>query len=154
VTATAEAFGVVARDVRDATKPLTDSSVRVADSAQTISRAVADAASALSNGQNSAHTLANELKGHTERLQSFWSSYESRFLNVDKQLATSISHLGEHLYKQQQLVRDYTQDIDDGFTKAVINLNGAINNLGEQTEGVRDAMEQFARIVELQRVSA
>ena len=48
---------------------------------------------------------------------------------------------------QQARVIDYTKEIDNGFTKAVDNLNGAINNLGEQAEGVRDAMEQFSKNV-------
>lgn len=148
VEATASAFGVVARDVRDATRPLADSSSKVADSAQVISKATAEAVQALANGQNASQALASELKDHAERIKTFWASYEARFANVDEQMAMAIKTFGEQLAEQQALIRDYTKDIDDGFTKAVGNLNGAISNLGEQAEGVRDAMEQFAKNVE------
>lgn len=145
VAATAEAFSVVATDVRNASQPLADSSLRVADSAQAIAKATVDAVLALTAGQDAAKHLARELGDHAERINSFWSSYESRFASVDEQMAGAVKILGEQLSKQQALISDFTVEIDKGFAKAVGNLNGAITNFGEQAGDVRDAVEQFAK---------
>lgn len=152
VAATAEAFGIVASDVRSATRPLADSSIKVADSAQIMSRAVADAALALTTGQEAAQQLASELKNHSERIKSFWDSYESRFANVDEQMAAAVKTLGEKLTEQQALISDFTVEIDKGFAKAVGNLNGAVTNFGEQAGEVRDAIEQFTKAVDARSI--
>ena len=147
VGATAQAFGAVALDVRNASQPLADSSSRVADGAHKIATAAENAVIALSAGQNATQLLARELKGHAENIQSFWASYEARFANVDQQLATSMNTFGEQLSRQQSLVSDFTVEIDKGFAKALGNLNGAITSFGEQAEDVRDAVEQFSKSV-------
>jgi hypothetical protein len=145
VAATAQAFGVVALDVRNASQPLADSSSRVADGAHKIATAAENAVVALTAGQTATQLLARELKQHAESIQSFWSSYETRFASVDQQLAASVNTFGEQLSRQQSLVSDFTVEIDKGFAKALGNLNGAITNFGKQAGDVRDAVEQFAK---------
>jgi hypothetical protein len=145
VAATAQAFGVVALDVRNASQPLADSSSKVADGANKIATAAENAVLALTAGQTATQLLACELKEHADRIQSFWSSYETRFATVDQQLAASVKTFGEQLSRQQSLVSDFTVEIDKGFAKAFGNLNGAITNFGEQAGDVRDAVEQFAK---------
>jgi hypothetical protein len=140
---TADAFGLVAQNVREASMPLTTSATKIAESTATMADAVIKASTALSAGQSASQALAAELKAHVERVSDFWANYEERFKNVDQQLGDAIKTFGEQVVNQQNLVGNYTKSIDDGFTKAVRDLNGAITNLGEQATGIEDAVAEF-----------
>lgn len=146
-SSTADSFATTADRVREASTPLSDIAKQFARTADEFTSAAANSLKTFEAGQSAAKLLADELAVSVGKMEDFWEAHEKRFSGVDQSLATAVASLGVEVGKQQARIIEFTRTIDTAFEKSLVSLNGAIANFGEQTEAVKDAIEEFASSV-------
>lgn len=139
----AEAFSQTAQNVRAAAGPLIQSSERIASATKEMTGLMSQSVVGLETGQQAAKQLAEELLGHASQLSRTWESYSSKFERVDEDLARAVSELGQATERQAQMLTDYASKVDEGFAKAVTNLNPLLSDLNENTQCFGEAVEDL-----------
>jgi DNA anti-recombination protein RmuC len=139
----ANAFSQTAQDVRDAAGPLTKSGERIAGATERMTVLMDRSVVGLESGQQAARQLAEALLGHASQLSRTWESYSAKFERVDADLARAVTELGQATERQAQMLTDYASKVDEGFAKAVTNLNPLLNELSENTQCFGEAVEDL-----------
>lgn len=142
---TATEFGKIAADVSGASRPLTESSIRIADATKGFEGTIKESVSALQASQEAASELALKLQNHIDNINQVWSGYEERFEKVDRDLGTAADQFAKQVVEQQQLVRDFAIEIDKGCKEAVDKLAKAASALTENTEELIDGFESVTK---------
>lgn len=137
------AFGKVANDVTAASRPLLQASERIAGSTETLAEAARGATESLRVGQEAARTLADRLEEGNRQIETAWRSYEERFGGVDEALGVAVRTLATETTHQQEIMRTFVLQIDEGCATAVNRLVAATNAIQENTAEIGEVFEDF-----------
>jgi uncharacterized protein YukE len=152
----ADAFGGTAQDVRSATGPLLQSGETIANATLGIGSAVTAASDRLADsvsksvasfeaGQQAAGDVAVSIRGHIDQLATIWAAYSEKFERVDKDLGAAITDLGGAVTTQGQQLASFASEVDEGFAKAISNLNPFLEDLKSNTETLGDAVSDLKK---------
>jgi uncharacterized protein YukE/gas vesicle protein len=158
----ADAFGGTAQDVRSATGPLLQSGERIASATLGMSSAVTSASDRISGtivdantrlaesisrsvasfegGQQAAAEVAASIRGHIDQLAATWAAYSEKFERVDEDLGAAIDDLSEAVTTQGEQLAKFASQVDEGFSKAISNLNPFLEDLKSNTDDLGDAV--------------
>lgn len=158
----ADAFGGTAQDVRSATGPLLQSGEKIANATLGMSSAVANDSERISStivdantrltdsvaksvasfegGQQAAAEVAASIRGHIDQLATIWAAYSEKFERVDEDLGAAIDDLGEAVTTQGEQLAKFASQVDEGFSKAISNLNPFLEDLKSNTDDLGDAV--------------
>jgi hypothetical protein len=139
---TADAFGKVAVDVRDASRPLVSHADRVAGATERMSLSMAASVSALTSTQTTASGIATQLSTQLGEMKALWTSYELRFAKVDEDLGRAVTALGTELSKQQGAIEDFVIKVDTHTESILGMLSQAVSGLGDSIDELNDTFER------------
>lgn len=149
----ATSFRQVASDVGRAAAPLIQSSSDMRASSEALSSAVTGALSVITQSQDAARILSENLIEHTEKIRSVWDSHEQRFAQVDTSLAAAVATLSNETDKYAQNLKTYVLDIDKGCADAVARLSQIVNDLKENAGDLNENFEALNKALSARGVA-
>jgi chromosome segregation ATPase len=142
---TADAFGRIASDVRNASQPLVDSSMRVAQSADRMTTSIAGSVESLSTTQQIASGVAEQLGAHLSQIASVWSQYEGRFRGVDEDLERAARVFHDEVSRHQEAMRTFVQDVDR-HTESILNrISSTVSDLDHSIVELNETLSPFVQ---------
>jgi hypothetical protein len=149
---TADAFGLVAANVRTASQPLLTQSERVAQSADRMATSIAGSVDALSATQQTASGIAVDLSKHLEQIGRVWDEigrtwdrYEARFTDVDESLGRAVERFHGEILRHQDAMRNFVQDIDKHTEAILKGISSAVNDLDGSVQELNETLSPFIR---------
>lgn len=148
----ADAFEQSAQAIRAAVEPVARSNEKLAGAAQTMTDTLARSVASLNESQKAAHALAQSLETQSQRVTETWRDYQARFGKVDEDLGRAFTKLAEETYKQSEILKNHTVEVDNGLASSVGKLAQFLENFDEHSEGLSEAAEElkttFVKIVQ------
>ncbi|NCB39908.1 MAG: methyl-accepting chemotaxis protein [Erysipelotrichia bacterium] len=124
--------------IRQAATPLQESAL----AAKEASGHTKDASIEIKQWVSDCREISGSMTETTTNLQQAWENSISRFEGVDKSLKVVIEELirGVEAYTQQ--IKKFHQELDIHLAKAIGDLGGVVNELGEQIGDLDEALRQ------------
>lgn len=138
---TADAFGESATSVRSATAPLVTVGDRFVGSTERLANSVETTLESLRVAKEQVSLIAVGLSAANDTTKNFWSSFTSKFDEVDTALARAVESLSQSTSNQQDLLQGHVQDVDRGLANALQKLSGSLTSLEASASSIADSME-------------
>jgi hypothetical protein len=149
---TADAFGRVAGDVRNASQPILASSERVAQSAESMATSIAGSVDQLSAARQAAGDIAQQMAAHIEQIGRVWDEigrvwgrYETRFTQVDEELGRAADRFREEVSRHQDAMRTFVQDVDRHTESILARLSSTVSDLDGSIQDLSDTLAPFVQ---------
>lgn len=138
---TADAFEESATSVRAATTPLITVGDRFSGASEKLATSVEATLESLRTTKEEVAALAYGLGAANDTTKAFWSSFASKFDEVDTALGRAVEALSQSTSNQHDRLEEHVQSVDRGLAQAVTKLSGALTSLEESASSIADSME-------------
>ena len=126
-------------------RPSSSVLTRIAASVDGLTKSNASAVANLNETQRQAETLARELARTLDELRDVWRQHAGRFDHVDEELGKAFDKMLEGAKGNAQAIRDFVIEIDARLAESVGRVGGAVEELGEFTQDIRDIADKLAQ---------
>jgi len=138
---TAQALGESASSVRAATVPLVTVGDKFSGATEKLAASVATTLETLEGAKEEVAALAASLSATNEKTRSFWSSFSTKFDDVDTALAKAVETLSRSTSDQQQRLQGHVREVDRGLAEAIGKLAPLLASMSESAEAIADSMQ-------------
>ncbi len=139
-----QTFASIAGGISETVLTLEQASNSVSAAAQPLNTVTAEMSAMLEQIQESERRLVqnqaemnrllNEMQKYSEIIPSLWQQYESRFRDIDSDLANAFGELANGSEKFRSSVETYVRDVDEKFSHSLDKLSGVIREFTEERE--------------------
>jgi len=130
IAGTVNTLETASRNIKSAAEPLSE----VASEFSKAIGIIKETETKMQQNQQQLTTLLNNLEKYTDSIPTLWNQYESRFNQVDDDLAKAFQQLTQGSQEFRASIRDFVIEVDKQFGTAITGLSGAIQELTDERE--------------------
>jgi len=130
ISVTVNTLETASRNINRAAEPLSE----VASEFSKAIGIIRETETKMQQNQQQLTTLLINLEKYTDSIPTLWNQYESRFNQVDDDLAKAFQQLTQGSQEFSASIRDFVIEVDKQFGSAITGLSGAIQELTDERE--------------------
>ncbi len=130
MASTVNTLETASRNVSRAAEPLSEAASEFIKAINIIKETEAK----MQQNQQQLTTLLVNLEKYSDAIPTLWNQYESRFKQVDDDLAKAFQQLSQGSQEFSASIRDFVIEVDKQFGLAINGLSGAIQDLTDERE--------------------
>lgn len=130
ISGTAEVLHEASNKISTAANPLADVSIGLNGALKQLQ----ETEQQIQQNQAELRQILDGLRSYSETIPQLWQQYETRFHEVDGDLAKAFGELADGSEQFRNSVKEFVSELDEKFTISIEKLSGAIRELTEERE--------------------